>query len=236
MRSLTLGKHPIQWMVQTFRAKGPVRAFKVMWHVILDSTWDLVHGTETLTRIDPRLLETDSDNKRHATSYGATRARPLMRLFTQLGLSREGGFVDFGAGKGRVVMIAAHYGFRKVIGIEFSESLCHLARKNVAAFSQRRKVVSDVSIVHSDVIHYAIQSDETTFFLYDPFGAEVLTQLLENLCRSVMAHPREIRLIYNSPRHHDVMERCGLFTDRQHFDIGGNEFCVYANAVVPARG
>ena len=211
------------------RAKGPLRVVKVLWHATLDASWDFFHGTETLTRIAPQNLETDSENKSQATYYGATRARPLVRLFHQLGPSREGGFVDFGSGKGRVILIAAEYGFKKVVGIDFSEPLCHRARKNLESYRRRRKLESEISIVHSDVVRYKIQADETIFFLYDPFSAEVLAKVLENVRRSLIAHPRPIQVIYNSPRYHDVMERCGVFTDNQHYVIGGNEFCVYGN-------
>lgn len=213
----------------TLRTKGPLRAVKVMWHAALDASWDFFHGTETLTRIAPQNLETDSENKSQATYYGATRARPLVQLFHQLGLSREGGFVDFGSGKGRVILIAADYGFKKVVGIDFSEPLCQQARTNLEAYRRRRKLTSEVIIVHSDVVRYAIKADETTFFLYDPFSAEVLAKVLENLRASLIAHPRRIQVIYNSPRYHEVMERSGVFTGNRHFVIGGNEFCVYEN-------
>ena len=65
------------------------------------------------------------------------------------------------------------------------------------------------------------------FFLYDPFSPAILGQVLENLRRSLDAVPREIWVIYNSPRHHDVMERSGLFASNQRHEIGGIEFRVY---------
>lgn len=236
MSLLFLGKNPFKWFAQTLRTKGPRRVATLMWHATVDPIWDLLHGTETLARIQPHKLETDSDNKVHSTMYGATRAQPLMSLFARLGLSRDAGFVDLGCGKGRVLMIAVLYGFRRVIGVEFSEPLCQVAGRNLKAFSRCRKRKFPVTIVHSDVVHYAIQSDDAVFFLYDPFGAKVLSQVLENLLQSVRSHPREIFVIYNSPRHHDLMESCGLFSDRQDFEIGGSEFCVYGNAPILDRG
>jgi len=236
MALMLLGKKPLRWLVTTFRTKGPVRVAKLLWHAAWDPLWDWVHGTETLVRIQPDKLETDSHNKRHATMYGATRARPLMQLLKRLDLSREAGFVDLGSGKGRVLMIAAQYGFRKVVGVEFSEELCQLAGRNLEAFSRKQKSKFPITIVHSDVVHYAIQREDAVFFLYDPFGPIVLKQLLENLQKSVMAHPREIFLIYNSPRHHDVVESCGLFPERRHFEFGGSEFRVYGNKPIPDRG
>lgn len=233
MAILLLGKSPFRWLVQTFRTQGPIRTTKVLWHAAIDPLWDLIHGTETLVRIPPHQIETHSGNKAHATMYGATRARPLVKLFVRLGLSREAGFVDFGSGKGRVLMIAALYGFRKIVGVEFSEALCQLAARNLEAFNRCRKRKFPVTIVHSDVVHYAIQGDDTVFFIYDPFGPVVLRQVLDNLCQSVKVSPRHIFLIYNSPRHHDVVESCPLFSDSRQFEIGGSEFHVYSNAPFP---
>lgn len=222
--------------MRTVREKGPRRAIDLLWNVTLDVSWDFMHGTETLARIDPRNIETDSSNKARATTYGATRARPLVKLLGCLGLPREGSFVDLGSGKGRVLLIAAQYGFRKVIGVEFSEPLCRVARRNWEVFSHRQKLESNVVVVHADVVDYAFHSDEIIFFLYDPFSSEVLTQVLDNLRRSVAANPRDIWLISNSPRYHELMVGCGLFNEDRRYVIGGSEFHVYKNARSPGGG
>ena len=40
-------------------------------------------------------------------------------------------FVDYGLGKGRVLMLAAEYPFKRIVGVEFSESLDRTARQNL---------------------------------------------------------------------------------------------------------
>ena len=37
-------------------------------------------------------------------------------------------FVDFGSGKGRVLLVASHYPFREVVGVEFSPELHEICR------------------------------------------------------------------------------------------------------------
>ncbi|MBC8003672.1 MAG: class I SAM-dependent methyltransferase [Opitutaceae bacterium] len=227
--TMLLGKNPVVWLGQTLRSKGPVRVFKVMWHAVVDALWDFRHGTDTLKRIAPGELETDSTNKKSATYYGATRARPLIQLLDRLGLPDASVFVDLGSGKGRVLLIAAQYGFRRVVGVDFSEPLCRVARKNLEAFRRSRSITSDVQVVHADVVQYSIQPDETVFFLYDPFSTEVLDKVIGNIRQSLSIHPRKIWVIYNAPRHHDVIVQSGLFGRIQNYEIGGNEFCVYGN-------
>jgi predicted RNA methylase len=40
-------------------------------------------------------------------------------------------FVDFGSGKGRVLLVASHYPFREVVGVEFSPELQKIAEGNI---------------------------------------------------------------------------------------------------------
>ena len=43
-------------------------------------------------------------------------------------------FIDFGSGKGRVLMLAAGFPFKEMIGVEFSRELHEIAVKNIARF------------------------------------------------------------------------------------------------------
>ena len=47
-------------------------------------------------------------------------------------------FVDYGAGKGRVLAAAATHPFQKVIGVEISEALAGIARRNLGSMKHRR--------------------------------------------------------------------------------------------------
>jgi len=43
-------------------------------------------------------------------------------------------FVDFGSGKGKVVLLAPRLPFRKVIGLEFAQQLIAVAQRNIRSF------------------------------------------------------------------------------------------------------
>src|SRR5688572_3166400 len=55
----------------------------------------------------------------------------LKRVLPKNEVGPDDVFIDFGCGKGRVVLQAAMYPFRKVIGVELSTELCDVARRNV---------------------------------------------------------------------------------------------------------
>lgn len=46
-------------------------------------------------------------------------------------------FIDYGAGKGRVLLIAARYQFDRVVGVELSEPLIRVAAANIAVYAQK---------------------------------------------------------------------------------------------------
>ena len=45
-------------------------------------------------------------------------------------------FLDIGCGKGRALCMAAHLGFKKVTGLDFSKDLCEIATENLTITKQ----------------------------------------------------------------------------------------------------
>ena len=202
---------------------------KVAVSVVIDLGFDLRYGTDTIRWVDRDALNSESENKAHAAPYRATRAGALRKLLRKLDLPNSAVFVDLGSGKGRVLLIAAQFGFKKVVGVEFSRELCELARENVKVFARRAQTNPCIEIVEADVARYPIESDQNVFFIYNPFHGAVMTRLLENLRSSVTQFPRKIWLIYNTPIHGEEVGNSGLFGACQEFEFGGTEFKVYKN-------
>ena len=231
-----LGKNPLSWLVGSVRRFGVAQTLAIIWSVLVDLRFDQVYGTDTARRIPRTEIETDSENIVHCVNYGASKAMPFLKLMRRLQLPRDGVFVDLGSGKGRAVMLAAKYGFKKVIGIEFSGALCRTARENLARFTDKCPTRSEIEIIESDVTKYPLRDDETVFFMLDPFNAPVLAQVLENIRLSVERRPRAIWLIYSVPREQHIVEQAGLFTQSQLHVVVGAEFRVYSNAPVARVG
>jgi predicted RNA methylase len=112
--------------------------------------------------------------------------------------ARDYTFVDIGAGKGRVLLIAAQIPFRKVIGIELSEPLCDVARQNVKKAAARLNCVTPIDVIHEDARTFVLPHGRCVLFLYNPFSGEVADQVVTNILRSFAAAPREIVILYYS--------------------------------------
>ncbi|MBA3261853.1 MAG: class I SAM-dependent methyltransferase [Thermoleophilaceae bacterium] len=119
-------------------------------------------------------------------------------------------FLDLGSGKGRVLMLAARYPFARVIGVELSERLNAIARRNLEA-GRRRRRCKQVELITSDVLDYEIPDDATVVYMYNPFRGATFQVVIAKLIASVDRRPRTVRLIYLNPKEHDRLKATGRF-------------------------
>ncbi len=103
-------------------------------------------------------------------------------------------FIDYGAGLGRVVVLAAMYPFRKVIGVEVVPKLVAEARRNV---EQARPflVCRDVELVECDAARFRLPAEVTVLYFYNPFGGAILKAVMDDIERSQNEHPRAMTAI-----------------------------------------
>ena len=195
----------------------------------MDMMFDWRHRTDTMRWIERDALGVQSENLLHSHQYKATKTRPLLKLLRKLELPKDSNFVDIGAGKGRVLFIASQYGFRKVIGIEFSSALCELTRKNIESFVPKKLLISPIEVVEADAARYCFEPADRVFFMFNPFDACLLAQVLGNIRSSLSAHPRQAWLIYNDPQHDAVIREAGIFGPGEAHIVGGTHFRVYSN-------
>lgn len=224
-----LGKNPFSWFFNNVRRFGLSQTVAIIGSVLVDVYFDFRYGTDTFRRIPGGQISTGSENARHSANYGATKASPFMKLVKRLELPVEGVFVDFGSGKGRALMLAAKYGFRKIVGIEFSGELCEIARRNLQSFLKKCPSKSAIEVIELDATQYAFRDDETVIFMFDPFNAPVLRQVMSNLAASLERRPRKLWLIYGVPREQAVIEQAGVFFEKQLHVIAGGEFLVFTH-------
>ena len=222
-----LRPNPFTRVFKSVARNGLVDTVKVIVSTVLDVHFDLCYGTDTLRRVNLNTLNFESEHKIDATWYQPTQAKPLRDILRKLDLPKDGVFVDLGSGKGRVLLIAAQFRFKKVVGVEFSPELCEIACENVNVFTQRTHITAQIDVVESDVAIYPIEPDHKVFFLNNPFQEQVMNRVLANLRSSVTQFPRKIWLIYHNPRLCEVVANSELFCACQEFKTSGGTFRAY---------
>ena len=107
-------------------------------------------------------------------------------------------FLDYGCGKGRVLVMAARRNFARVIGVEIAPELCEVARRNLDSDRSRRRCGA-VEVVVADVTEWEVPDDVTVAFMHNPFRGQVFEQAVAELLASLDRNPRRIRVIYRVP-------------------------------------
>jgi hypothetical protein len=119
-------------------------------------------------------------------------------------------FIDFGSGKGRVVFQAARYPFARVVGVEISEALNEVARRNVER-NRHRLVCQNVVLVTTDAAGFEVPDDMTVAYFFYPFSGSTFERVLENIVASLDRRPRRVTLIYACPGEEASIARTGRF-------------------------
>jgi hypothetical protein len=113
----------------------------------------------------------------------------------------EFSLVDFGSGKGRVLLMAAEAGFRAVIGVEFAAPLVRIAMENLRSY---RGPGQRPTVYCADATNFPIPMGPVVLFLFNPFKGPVLEGLADNIKRSFNEHPRKMFVVYLSAPNPDL--------------------------------
>ena len=174
--------------------------------LVTRTMFDGRYSVDTDGVVSPGELGITDERSLEYKPAGLTRLR---RILPPREVSADDVFVDFGSGKGRVVLQAAlHYPFRKVYGVELSEELHRIAEKNVAAVRDRLRC-PDVRLVHSDVLDFEIPDCVTVAFFYNPFVGDLFEAVVNRLVESVDRNPRPVRIVYGNPTEEAALLRTG---------------------------
>lgn len=154
----------------------------------------------TTEKVDLDELTIDSDNKEIGVHYAPT-PRLVFRWVHDLlpNDQKNYTFIDVGAGRGRIVMMAMEQPYARVIGCEFAKELAEDARQNIAACPENLIKARTVEIVHADATEFNISDGPCIFFLFNPFDGHVMQGFLDNALQSYAGNQREMIFVYVNP-------------------------------------
>ena len=94
--------------------------------------FDLRRGTETFRPRELDQLQIPADAAADGVQYQGANPRLVRELLSLLPASTlSATFVDYGCGKGRVLLLAAEAGFIRLIGVEFAPELATVCEANL---------------------------------------------------------------------------------------------------------
>jgi hypothetical protein len=118
------------------------------------------------------------------------------------------------------MVVAAHFGFKKIIGVDFAKELCEEAEYNMKKLEEQIPELN-WKVVNKNVMNYEPGANDNVFFLFNPFDKETLQLFLRKNEMFFAHHPKPVYFIYASPVHLDVLLKNG-YTPIFHINPGRN--------------
>jgi SAM-dependent methyltransferase len=162
-----------------------------------EQRFDQSLGIETagIVRLDE--LKIDSPNRIAGSRYQATSPALFRQLINRINIDhRQFSFIDFGSGKGRVLMLASEFQFRCVTGVEFSKQLHEIALRNIAAYPRERVACGRLESICIDATEFELPTDPLVLYFYNPFELRVWQIVLARLQRSLERCPRPVYILF----------------------------------------
>lgn len=180
-------------------------------------------------RLVPAEMMTRSKH-RDVVAYEATSIPRLKQLLRSLPAidPAEFTFIDLGCGKGRTLAVAAHQGFRRVVGVELDSELAAVARANARVLQERTS--RPVQVIERDASAYRLPLESSVIYLFNPFGLQTMRSIATEVVTSLVEHPRPLFVVYLNPLHLSVWDETRVLTPI----ASGRGWIIYSS-IDPAR-
>lgn len=192
----------VQNSIQPAKRNFVVRALRGLARQAIERWEEWRYGIYTEANIGIKELGVTDPGCHHYAAFSYIRFREIMK---KINISPgKDVFADIGSGLGRVVVMAASYPFRKVIGVEICKEFDTIARANIEK-ARRRLVCKNIELFCGDAREFLIPKDLSVVFFWSPFDDKILSAVFERLHQSLQESPREMTIIFTCPPdHHDL--------------------------------
>jgi SAM-dependent methyltransferase len=121
-------------------------------------------------------------------------------------------FVDLGSGKGRTLLMASDYPFKRIIGVELLPELHRVAEENLRKYKSGSQKCSEIVAQCGDAREFEFPVEPMILYLFNPLPRAGLEQVIAKLEGSVRTHTREVYVLYHNPLLEDVFAKSGAWT------------------------
>jgi SAM-dependent methyltransferase len=133
-------------------------------------------------------------------------------------------FVDLGSGKGRTLLMASEYPFRRIVGVELIAELHRAAEENIRAYHSATQSCSKIEAICADACEFVFPETPLVLYLFNPLPGSGLRRVMVNVEKSLTANPRPVYLLYHNPLLEHLLRENAVFAR-----IGGTQqYSIYS--------
>lgn len=137
-------------------------------------------------------------------------------------------FIDVGSGKGRVLLMAADYPFRRILGLELLPALHEVARENLNIYKSDSQQCFALEVVCGDAREFVFPLEPLVVYLFNPLPEAALVEAMANLDRSLRQYPRAVYVVYHNPLLEHVLAGQPSF-----IKVGGtHQYSIFRNPAI----
>ena len=174
--------------------------------------FDRRYGVETSTIVEVDAIDVSASGKVDSTRFESIYEHLFQAAFAHVRIDHSRFvFVDFGSGKGKALLLASRYPFKKIIGVEFSADLCRACERNLAIFASPSQKTRAFEVICIDAGQYEPPLEPAVFFFFNPFRGTLMQNVINNLASSLRKLPRPAWIVYCNPDWSSYIDATGLF-------------------------
>ena len=133
-----------------------------------DIDFDFDHGVDTTWANVP--LRTRVRELLSGGQYQPSEPALFHQILRSLPIALDGfTFIDLGSGKGRTLLMASDYPFRRIVGVEVLAELNEIAQQNIARYSGDQQKCFALESHAGDARDFVFPHEPTVLYLFNPF-------------------------------------------------------------------
>jgi len=185
----------------------------------INEAFDRKYGTDTAAEIPLESAGVPADE----TARGNGLYRPFWEsnfraALAELRIDFTGyTFVDIGSGKGKLLLLASDYPFRRIIGVEYAPLLHETALNNVKIYRGEQQKCSDIRPILGDAISYTLPAGPVVCIIFNALDPATTILMLHRLDMQTGGERRPVFVVYANLRR--VSEIGRIFDGLEHLRV-----------------
>ena len=210
-----------------FRLRRRVDALKGRFDRFAERRFDRRFGVDTCGSVAVQDLGIDIARQHSSAPYAPSPVSDVRCMLKTLTIDHpKYTFIDFGSGKGRVLLLASEHPFKRIVGAELSPRLHRIAERNLRRWNSPKQRCFSIESVCADARDFELPDDPLVLYFYTPFDTSVASRVVANIRESLRNHPRDIQVLYTG-------DNPGFIETLASLGFAGQE--IYPRRLLPAK-
>lgn len=189
---------------------------KIHYHFSADRRFDIKQGVDTCGFKSVSDLDIHNSLKSISCHYEPSSVKLVRSMLKSLPIDHSKfTFIDYGSGRGRVLLLASEYPYEKIIGVELAQSLHMTACKNITKWKSKAKQCNNIKSLNMNAVEFELPANPLVLYFFTPFIESAFDSVVNKILEQLKNNRYPIYIIY-SPQgfkykeHTDMLSKLDL--------------------------